>query len=252
MSVSTSVVQALAKQLTQAWPGNQTQIQTDWIPQDEAQAYAVQNQVIASLASPIAAWKVGAKSLDGPIQAAPLPSSGVRHSPATVQRSDFGVFVLELELAFSFGRDFAASEQGYRDAEIMDAVISTVTTIEIVSSRYAKWPTDKNAMLADMQSHGGLVVGQAVPYDASFPFENPSLMLTHDGRNIAPETTGNPAGDPRRLLPWLVNHASQRGLDVPAGTLITCGTYTGMYTPVTSGVVMGQFDGLPAIHLSIV
>lgn len=253
MSESPSVVQALAAQLTAAWPGNRTQVGLDasLIPGDESQSYAIQDLVIKSLGSPIAAWKVGAKSTDGPIQAAPLPASGVRRAPATIQRGDFGVLVLELELAFRFGRDFAPCENGYREADVMDAISETVTTIEIVSSRYAGWPVDKHAMLADLQSHGGLVVGEAVPYDASFPFAQPALTFTHEGRDVIPPTTGNPAGDPRRLLPWMVNHAARRGMGMPAGTLVTCGTYTGMYAPEGPGVIVGQFDGLPEIRLTI-
>ena len=134
----------------------------------------------------------------------------------------------------------------------MSAISHTVTTIELVSSRYAGWPVDKLAMLGDLQSHGGLVVGEAVPYDTSYPYDNPTLTFTHDGRNAAPETTGNPAGDPRRLLPWLVNHAARRGIAMPAGTLVTCGTYTGMYAPDTTGTIIGQFQGLPEIRLTIV
>lgn len=253
MSDSTSAVQALAAQLTRAWPGHLTQVTLDAssAPTSEAQSYEIQDQIIASLASPIAAWKVGSKSSDGPIQAAPLPASGVRQGPATIERSAYGVLMLELELAFRFNRDFAPGEQ-HDAAAIMDAISHTVTTIEIVSSRYAGWPVDKLAMLADLQSHGGLVVGEAVPYDASYPFERPALTYTHDGRNVAPQATNNTAGDPRRLLPWLVNHAAQRGVGVPEGTLITCGTYTGMYAPQTPGTIVGQFEGLPEIRLTIV
>lgn len=253
MSDSTSAVQALAAQLNQVWPGNRTQVKLDasMTPTEESQSYAVQDRIIASLGSPIAAWKVGSKSVDGPMQAAPLPQAGVQQAPAAIQRSAYGVLVLELELAFRFDRDFAPGEQVYGDAEVLGAISHTVTTIEIVSSRYAGWPVDKLAMLADLQSHGGLVVGEAVPYDAGYPFEKPSLTWTHDGRNVAPETTGNPAGDPRRLLPWLVNHAARRGVGVPAGTLITCGTYTGMYAPKTPGTIIGQFQGLPEIRLVI-
>jgi len=254
MSDSTSAVHTLAAQLIQAWPGNRAQVTLEaaLIPASEQAAYEVQAQIIDSLNVPVTAWKVGAKSVDGPMQAAPIPESGVRPGPATIQRSDFGVLVLELELAFRLNRDFAPGGQTYDEAEVMSAISHTVTTIELVSSRYAGWPVDKLAMLGDLQSHGGLVVGEAVPYDASYPYDKPSLTFTHDGRNVAPESIGNPAGDPRRLLPWLVNHAARRGIAMPAGTLVTCGTYTGMYAPETTGTIIGQFQGLPEIRLTIV
>jgi len=96
MSDSTSAVQALAAQLTRAWPGHLTQVTLDAssAPTSEAQSYEIQDQIIASLASPIAAWKVGSKSSDGPIQAAPLPASGVRQGPATIERGAYGVLML--------------------------------------------------------------------------------------------------------------------------------------------------------------
>lgn len=254
MSDSTPVAHSLADQLIQAWPGNGTLVTLNpaQVPASEQESYAIQDQIIASLSSPVAAWKVGSKSSDGPMQAAPIPAVLMQNAPLTIQRSAYGVLVLELELAFRFNRDFASSQEPYADDEVLGAISHTVTTIELVSSRYAGWPVDKLAMLADLQSHGGLVVGEAVPYDASYPFAAPSLTCTLDGQNIAPETTRNTAGDPRRLLPLLVNHASRRGIAMPEGTLVTCGTYIGMYKLNTLGTVVGQFQGLPEIRLTIV
>ena len=44
------------------------------VPQDQEAAFAVQHQTLALLKQDIAGWKVGAKSVDGPIQGAPLPA----------------------------------------------------------------------------------------------------------------------------------------------------------------------------------
>ena len=61
-----------------------------------------------------------------------------------------------------------------------------------------------------------------------------------------------PAGDPRRLLPWLVNHLTGRGLAVSPALGVTCGSYTGMHFVDRPGEAVGRIAGLPDVRLAIV
>jgi 2-keto-4-pentenoate hydratase len=226
---------------------------TDLIPIDLEAAFAVQHQVLAWRDQAIAGWKVGAKSPTGPILGSPLPAAGVLDGEARVRRADFNLLGIELEIAFRFSRVFEPRAMPYGDAEVLDAVSSMQATIEVVTSRYAQWPAvDKLAQLADLQNHGALACGEAIPYSANFDFEAPQLSLTFDGIDIVKSPAANPAGDPRRLLSWVVNHCSARGIAIDGETVITTGSYTGMHFTTRPGCAVGEIRGLPPVRLTIV
>lgn len=220
------------------------------LPQDADAAYAVQAEVLRLRKAGIGGWKAGAKSATGPIQGAPLPNDCVHPSPATLSRGGFRPLGLELEIAFCFGRVFAPRGAPYSGDEVLEGVQYMAAAIEVVASRYQEWPAvDKLAQLADLQNHGALIVGDYVPYQPGYPFLDPSLFFTFDGEDVVKGAPANPAGDPRRLLPWVVNHCTARGMTVGHGTLVTTGSYTGMHFPDKPGAALGRIAGLPAVEL---
>ena len=215
-------------------------------------AYAVQRESIALRGSRVVAWKVGAKSADGPIQGSVLPSDAFQASPGSVRRSSFGVMGLELEIAFRLGRSFAPRGVPYSSEEVLEAIASMAAAIEVVSSRYAEWPrVAPSLQLADLQNHGALCVAAAIAYDPAYPFDQPTTRFEFDGSSVLVATPRNPAGDPRRLLPWLVNHVTSRGAAFTDDIWVTTGSYTGMHFPEAAGVAVGKFEGLPEIRLTV-
>jgi len=248
---------ALAKQLVAARTANGADGALDTLPpalspasQDEA--YDAQHATLAALGTTIAGWKVGSKSHDGPSQGAPLPATGVFFEPVALRRAAYVKPGLELEIAFTLGRRFEANSGPYDDATVLGAIRSVHAAVEVVASRFRAWPElDKLWQLADLQNHGALVVGEGVPYDADYPFVAPSLRFTLDGASAFDGVPANPAGDPRRLLAWTVNHSVARGVAVEAGTVITAGSYTGIYLVSSPGVVRGEIDGLPPVQFTL-
>lgn len=221
-------------------------------PADSTAAYAVQHEILRVLDAPIGGWKIGAKSDSGPIQGAPLPASDLHADGAPLPREAFAPLGLELEIAFRFGRRFEPSTTPYSDADVHAGIGSIGATIEIVASRYADWPkVDKLAQLADLQNHGALVVGEFTPYREDFPFVAPSLRFSFEGRDVVETTPANPAGDPRRLLTWLVNHATSRGIAITPEMVVTTGSYTGMFYPQSAGTASGLIEGLAPISLTL-
>ncbi|MES2072096.1 MAG: 2-keto-4-pentenoate hydratase [Pseudomonadota bacterium] len=220
---------------------------------DAAQAYAVQREFLNRISIATGGWKIGAKSADGPVQGAPLPLDGIYRCTAALNRKHFPVLGLELEIAFVFNREFSAADACIPDAEVMAGLHAMQASIEIVSSRLAGWPeVGKLLQLADLQNHGALIVGEAVPYDEDFPFLNPQLCLRTGDSEIFNGSGSNPAGDPRRLLPWLVRHCAAQGMPLAAGSIITTGSYTGIHFPVDAGVVSGEVQGLPPIQFNLI
>ncbi|HEX3382335.1 MAG TPA: 2-keto-4-pentenoate hydratase [Paraburkholderia sp.] len=222
------------------------------LPVDAEAAYAIQHEILSACGARIGGWKIGAKSASGPIQGAPLPNTDLHADGVRLSREGFAPLGLELEVAFRFGRRFEPSATPYHDDEVLASIGSIGATIEIVASRYAAWPAvDKLAQLADLQNHGALIVGEFTRYREDFPFVAPSLRFEFNGRNVVETTPANPAGDPRRLLTWLVNHASSRGIAVTPEMVVTAGSYTGMYFPREAGTASGHIEGLAPVHFTL-
>jgi 2-keto-4-pentenoate hydratase len=222
-------------------------------PRSAFEAYRVQREILRLNGSGLGGIKVGSKSTTGPIHGALLPNSGLKPSAENVSQRDFPVVALELEIAFRFGKPLLPRPTPYSEHEVLDSVAMMAATIEIVSSRLAGWPdSDALCQLADLQNHGALIVGEFVPYDPRFPFEQPPLTFTFAGQDIGGSAPVNPAGDPRRLLSWAVNHCLDQGLAVGPDLVITTGSYTGAYFLNGPGLAAGEIAGLPPVQVQLV
>lgn len=231
-----------------------TEIRPEYVPADAASAYALQREILRLRETTVGGWKVGSKSTrGGPINGALLPEDGLFASRSQLEIIDYPSPVLELEIAFRLNREFAPREQPYSDEEVLGSIGSMGATIEVVSSRFAAWPKIEPLLaLGDLLNHGALIVGEFVPYDASFPFVEPALTFTFADEDIVPGDGANPAGDPRRLLPWLVNHHTQNGQSVTPDLVITTGSYTGMYLTKGPGLAVGEIRGLPPVSVELI
>ena len=188
--------------------------------------------------------------MDAPIRYSPLPSDCVYKSPATFALDPFARNGLELEIAFCFGKGFEPAETAYSDEEIWAGVKYMAAAIEVIASRFKEWPeVETFTQLADFQNNDALVFGSFVPYKDTYPFLSPELSFSFGGTSIVKQPPSNPAGDPRRLLPWLVNQCILKGEKFRQGTIVTTGTYTGVYFPSKPGIAIGLIDGLPPVRL---
>jgi 2-keto-4-pentenoate hydratase len=225
------------------------------LPPDAATAYAIQQAVIAGLCCATGAWKIGARSPGGDASGAPIPASLTFASPARVERQLFFRVLIELEIAFRFAEPVAPRGQSYARDEVLALVGTVLPTIEIVDSRFGDWPNVALlAQLADAQNNGALVTGHPVSYSSlarSFDFVSPELELAFDGASLVPEAPGNPAGDPRELLVWFVNHCAAMGITIDPAWTITTGSYVGAHMIGEAGTVRGHIDGLGEVEVEL-
>ena len=195
----------------------------DILPADRAAAYAIQDATVAAL-GPIGGWKVGAKSPDAEPICAPLPASGIVASGATLTGPAWRLRGIEAEVALRVARDL---DGGPLPPDAFDAVLPA---IEVVETRLADFQvSDPLAQLADLQSHGALVLGaSAALAPGQLDLRVVEVRLTFDGTEVAHTRGGNPAEDVWRLLQWLATHVAARGLPLRAGQVVTTGSLTGM------------------------
>ena len=222
-------------------------------PRTDAEAYAIQDGVMAGMGAAAGAWKAGLRP-DGSGNCAPIFASDVFASPATVKAANYGVLGIEAEVGFRLGRDLPRRETHYAAIEILEAVSHAVVTIEIVNHRF----TDVDAVsplekLADNQANGGLVVSEGVADWRGINLMGLPAVLTIGGKIAYQDVVSNPVGDPTGPLVWLANHLTRRNGGLRAGDVVTCGSCTGLLTAAPGDEVTAHFGplGVATVRLAV-
>jgi len=219
-------------------------------PPDPATAYAVQDATLAVLGA-AGGWKVGAKGPDHLPGCAPLPARGIFESGTTLVGPPWRMRGIEVEVAVRLRKDLVPDRPQADVAMVQDAVDAVLPAIEVVETRLADWRDSAPlAQLADLQSHGALVLGRPSSMKpAELDLRTVQAYLAFDGQPVASTRGANPAGDIWRLLGWLAWHCMQRGQPLRAGQVVTTGSCTGLLFAPEGSHVQAQLDGIGLVEL---
>lgn len=239
----------IAQRLLAARRGGPRVRAEDGVPADAAAAYAVQEATLAQLGR-ATAWKVGAKTARDEPTCAPLPASGVLASGASLAGPEWQLRAIELEVAVRLGRDLPASDASDL-ARVSAALDAMLPAIEVVETRLADRQQGAPLLpLADLQSHGALVLGTPVPWRPdALDLRTLAARVTFDGAVAADTRGGHPTGELLPLLAWLAVHAAARGRPLRAGDIVTTGSCTGMQSAPAGAAVHGDIAGLGTVSL---
>ena len=243
-------VQAVAEALVAAHRQQRTVAAAPFEPllQEAAQAYAVQEEVARTMRwfdRPVPQhWKSGGPSRTGPLTHAGLPPQHVWASPADASGTHFNWRLIEAEVAVRLARDVSpADAQDFDAATTAQWLDGMTVSIEIVDSRWENRAANALLKLADLQSHGGLVLGQWRPFEARDWAQQACTVQI--GAAPSQSFRGTYAlGDPAWLLPTWLRHATRNGATVPKGTVITTGTWCGMLEAKRGDKVKAVFEGI--------
>ena len=255
-------IDAIAQTLLTA---RRNQIPADSTPfdgklQNSAEALAVQDIVLAALApqqTPISRhWKSGGPSRTGEILNTPLLDAGIWKSPAQAGAHPFNLRLIEIEIGFKTKHAVTPAEAVNMTQEQGHALIEAFTvTIEVVDSRWQQG-NDTAALLklADMQSHGVLVVGQWQPYGEQEARRDWSKQrcTVKISEQMPLEFVGTHSmQDPRWVIPSWVRHATAGGQTLPAGAIVTTGSWSGVPAAQAGDLVVAQFDGIGSVSVQL-
>jgi 2-keto-4-pentenoate hydratase len=250
MTASSFDIAAVARRLIRAHNGAVALPHAQVLPPDAAAAYAVQDETMRGL-GPIDGWKVGAKGPTMEPACAPLPASGLFPTRATLLGPPWRMRGIEVEVAVRLGRDLVPVD-GELDVAIMrEGIECLLPVIEVVETRLADWRDSAPlAQLADLQSHGGLVIGEPSALSPSaLDLRTLDAYLAFDGQPVASTHGANPAGDVWHLLAWLARHCAERGQPLRAGQVITTGSCTGMLFAPEGAHVQAQLAGIGLVEV---
>jgi 2-keto-4-pentenoate hydratase/2-oxohepta-3-ene-1,7-dioic acid hydratase in catechol pathway len=212
-------------------------------------AYAVQQRVAGELGwfatSPPRYWKAGGPSRDAELTCAPLPPAGVWTSPARAGHWPFHMRGIEAEVALRLGREVDQALASTLDADSARALVDAMAvSIEIVDSRWQDG-LDAPALckLADLQSHGAMVLGDWIPF-AVRDWSAQTCEVRIGTQALVERRGTHSLGDPAYLLPAWLRHATRNGGRIAAGTVVTTGTWVGILTAAGGDLVTVEFPGI--------
>jgi 2-keto-4-pentenoate hydratase len=191
-------------------------------------------------------WKSGGPSRDGALTHAPLPGGGVWASPADARGFHFNARLIEAEVALRLAREVSAADAEAMTPEAAPGwVESMCVSIEVVDSRWTEGARAAPALLklADLQSHGALVLGGWVPFKLR-DWSQQQCVVTI-GKGVPQTFRGTHSlADPTWLLPTWLKHVTRFGATAAAGTIVTTGTWCGMLLAQVGDKVTARFEGI--------
>ena len=216
---------------------------------DAEAAYAVQEGVAAALGGfsdgGPARWKSGGASRESVQTHAVLPSRGVYASPADGTTLPLVMRGIEAEVALRIGRDVGAEAADGLDLDAARAWVDAMcVSIELVESRWLEGlDAPPWAKLADMQSHGGLVLGDWVQF-TTCDWSQQVCRVTLGDRPTVEGRGSHAMADPAFVLPAWLRHATRTGAWVRRGTVVTTGTWCGVLYASAGDLVIAEFPGI--------
>lgn len=222
----------------------------DLLPATQEEIYAVQDLIVAQFGE-IGGWKIGAPNPEATPMFAPMPLDWMAPSGAALTGPRWRYRGLEAEIAFLVGKDLPPRpDQPYTRDEVLDAMASCHPAIEVLETAFvdpAQVP--REAMLADLQMHGGFVYGPAFADWRKVDFSQVKVTLIVDSVVRVERIGSNTSGDLLKLLPWLANDGAARTGGLRQGQWITTGSWTGNTLADAHSDAEAGFSGIGAVDL---
>jgi 2-keto-4-pentenoate hydratase len=220
-------------------------------PASRCEAYAIQDATVAEL-GPVGGWKMSARSTQQEPTCAPLPAEGLLPDGAVLAGPAWRLRGIEVEVGFRLGVDLPPRDAPYTSDDLARAIHAVLPVVEVVETRLADWlGAGAKAQLADLASHGALVLGSDAPFDPRWlDLARAEAVLRFDAQTVAHTLGEHPSPDAGALLAWLANHCALRGAPLRAGQVLTTGSCTGTLFASPGTRVQAQVTGLSPVVLS--
>lgn len=212
----------------------------------EAEAMADLNAEI--LGWEVVGWKLGCTSLEAQqILSSPGPFAGRMYAPTAFVDGHLPANALqrpiaECEFGFVTGADVAPSDRSWNRADLLATIESIVPTIEFVDSRFQDFAgAGYLNHTADHGANGGFICGSAVRVADVGDLATTAVSVVKNGTEVKEGTGAAVMDSPWHALGWLYEHLGQRGINLPAGSVISSGTCTGVIPVDVGDTVTASF-----------
>jgi 2-keto-4-pentenoate hydratase len=221
------------------------------------EAYAIQDEAIASWGRPVIGWKVGrvlpplsdrfgTDRLGGPIFA--RTDTSTNGKPVEMPVFAKGFAAGESEFLLRLGEAPAAGKMDFTLEEAADLIGAVHIGIEVASSPLgAINELGPIAIVSDFGNNNGLVVGPEIPNWRSSGFERWEVATLIDGDEVGTGTASDFPDGAIGAARFLFELMAQRGIALSPGQWISSGAVTGVHRAHPGQTVEARFNK----HLSV-
>ena len=118
-------------------------------------------------------------------------------------------------------------------------------SIEVVASRWEEGPqAPALAQLADLLSHGALVLGPWVTFDATRDWSAQVCRVHVPAQQELAFRGTHSMSDPTFVLSAWLRHATRNGATLAAGSIVTTGSWCGLLPSRVGDDIAVAFDGI--------
>ena len=201
-----------------------------------------------ALTTPVMQRMVG---FDAPCAGAVF-ESGVHHSPASVQSSDFVRLGAECEVAVRLSAGLPAAGAPYDRAGVSGAVGALMPAFELVDDRGADYANLYFlGVAADNAWNAGVVLGPEKSDWQSLDLEGAHGAMTINGEPAGEGYGRDVLGHPLDALAWLANTLAGRGKELQEGMLVMTGSIVSTKFLNAGDEAAFAFEGLGDIRLNV-
>lgn len=223
-------------------------------PENTADVQRIINAVSARIERPIRGWKTYTlyKPMNPPFFA---PIYDLFPSGAEIPAEIAPGRLIEPEIMFRVDRDLPARDRNYDVSEILESVTGLVG-FEVIGSRFRAASSSEapasgqGSLLGSLSDHianACIVVGDAIPGWRDVAFEDVSLRMTEDERELVAVVGCHPFDNP--FLPVVVGvNRLRRHSGVKAGDIIVTNSSTSWFPVQAGSLIRATYDGLGEVR----
>lgn len=213
-------------------------------PNSVEDALCIQSAMIELNDDTVAGWKCLQPLAEGKLVVGPIFGNDVQQGTHCALYADKGVVRIEPEIAFVLSKALLASDEGYTEAQINDAIGSCHMALELIQARYAADSgTEFPDLLADGLTNQGLFIGPEIERDKAFSAASIAIEVTQ-GDNKQSFSGVHPNENSVSPIYWLVNYMTRRGVAFQAGEALITGSYCGVVNVEFNQLTQVNYSGL--------
>ncbi len=227
-------------------------------PSDEAEAYAVQEQLHSLLDEAGYGKRVGYKiGCTTPVMQQYLgignPCAGgvfntsTNYIATSAQFQNFSRPGVECEIAAFVGDDLHPAIDGspFTRESVAPAVQALFGAIEIVDDRWTEYKrVDTPTLVADDFFASGIVLSKPKPAKEAPDLSKAIGQMTVNGKKVGEGSTGEILGHPYEALAWLANSLAARGKHLKAGEVVMLGSVVETHWVMPGDEVSVEIEGV--------